>query len=204
MCLHCTFREHKYEILENIKMRSDKYMNDMSIFAPCMNPLQNYVDMMNVRLLSLSTDSSNTEDKHPFFTTEQLSNFTREINNLTPRISTGCKLVKESYYYQQFYSQSHSLKFDALLLSVEKFRALIFIEKEILVKSIYIDKFAKVTQVNEGLFKMIKPDRKSKKKRVNGEDDRKKQTIDLKLLETIEVKMHNIKDEFSDLQFEFY
>lgn len=203
MAVFCAFREFKYELLENIAA-GPQFLRDVSLMATCLNPLQSYVDSLNVRLLSMLINGENPEDRdsYPYINTEQLHTFIKSTNLMLPRAATAIKFMKDNFDYQQYANPGY--KMHGMVLGVDKSKVQIYFEKENMVRTLFFDKLTKVTEGRDKCFTIIKPDKKKNKKKPNGEDDRnRKNQYELKVHENFEFKILSIKDEFPELQFDF-
>ena len=203
MAIFCAFREFKFELLDNISS-GPQFMRDINLAATCLNPLQSYVDSLNIRLLSMLVNGENPEDRDsfPLNNTEKPPTFIKNINHMLPRAATAIKLIKDISDYQQYINSSY--KIQGFVLCVDKSKMQIFFEKENVVRTLYFDKLTKVTEGRDKCFTIVKPDRKKNKKKPNGEDDRnRKNQYELKVHDDFEFKILSVKDELPELQFDF-
>lgn len=160
MCLHSAFTEHKFWTIDDIVRLADKLVKDMRLTASFLHPLKNYVDLLTMRLVSMSVDGIQPTPEN-FMTREELSAFTLEFNDLIPKHLAATKLVIEvasSKMVEGFYKSA------GLVLAYDNSKVAVYLETENSVKLIELDKTCKAQTLSDGSLRVSKLERKTKRK----------------------------------------
>lgn len=207
MSLRSAFKHFKYETLDQINDTSSltHKMTGVHLVAPSLNPLHNYLDLLNVKLLAMSADNIQPSEA-TLLTHKSMAEFLSKYNAQLPKHQQGIKFTKDIQYFYETFSRQHFTWSNGLIMYCDKNQCIVYSEHENAVKYIEYDKMTKVTAQADGTIKLYRPDKKAKKGRgkMNGEDDKKRTNIDLRVGEITEIKVSVTKEEWPEMVFELF
>lgn len=211
LAVHCTFKDPKFETLEHLEERLTpaKYISYMHPVVSCMNPLQNYIDLLTVWLLSIVAKDRKPDETN-FLSPEDIEDFCQSYNQTLPNINTGLQVLKDNYRYFKNPNKGASVvaeKTNMMIVKLGKIKVACYLESENWLRTIQLDRLGRIQQGPEGFSRIIKNDKKSKRKKGNDDDRRggngqNLKFVDLKPKEILDLKLSTSKDANQDLYFD--
>lgn len=196
--IHALFQDGLYDTFDKIEiLRSKK--ETLQGLLPCvsfLNPLHNYVDLHNVRLLALCLEESLGADDIKCLSGSELDNFTLALNKFNTVTSEAFRVVKEISWYNVV-TLPDLEKVPSFVLSRDKNLLHIFIEGEFAIKTLNMDRLPKQYN-NEGPQRHQRQDKKGKRKAKPQDDERAKGTAEPQTHESLDLKLGFSAERFSE------
>lgn len=194
MCLYSAFKEHKFKTIDEIVDNSDKIMKDLKLTVSFMHPFKSYVDMITVRLIAISIDQT-LPTPDTFMTLEELVEFSHNFNEFIPKYIGAVKLAidigSSKHIFEPYCSKSIVLAYDLKKVAL-------YLGTENQIKIVELDRSNRVQALPDGSLRISKADKRNKKKKYSDED-RRKNTLDIKVTDQIECRLSLTKDEMPEL-----
>lgn len=196
--IHALFQDACYDTFDKVEaLRNKKEI--LQGLLPCvsfLNPLHNYVDLHNVRLLALCLEENFGTEELKCLGGAELESFTAALNRFNTITSEAFRVVKEISWYNHV-SLPDLEKVPSFVLSKDKNLLHIFIDGEFVIKTINMDRLPK-SYGNDGMHRHPRQDKKGKRKMKNMEEERSKTGTDPQAHETLDLKLGFSVDKYSE------
>ena len=196
--IHAFFQDAYYDIIDKIKLMESRgeAVTGLLPSVTFLNPLHNYLDLHNCRLLALCLDEELSLEELPCLSGTALEAFVVNINKFNTITSEAFRVVKEISWYSSV-GLPDLEKVTSFVISRDKNLMHVFLDGEYMIKMIDLDKLQK-SAYGDSPHKHARVDKKNKRKGRLQEEDRQKAAPEPQTHETVDLKLGFSADRYSE------